>query len=314
MKIGRNDKCPCESGKKYKHCCGSKKAIDEQALNQKLNSCYNKLVSQGLKKYKANLEIEMAQYPSSSFENDRESQDVYRTGLIIWLLNQPFLANDKSIFDWFADKYTVDPIVKRYFDKWRLQKPLIYEVISVADNGEAVVLQELQSGKTYKVIHSPEDHYLEGSLVIGTLLAYPSYYIFLYSSIKLFEVNKDDVLKLLREKQQDFPYLLKNILMKGIELNQYLRPVHHEVAQKFADKMVEEGISDAIILEGIKVWNNYCRSENPNIRNMKGYVAALEYYVLKHIVNEDSVTQDKLAEKYDIPKTTLSSNYRKIAK
>ena len=22
-KIGRNDKCPCKSGKKYKHCCGS---------------------------------------------------------------------------------------------------------------------------------------------------------------------------------------------------------------------------------------------------------------------------------------------------
>ena len=22
-KIGRNDKCPCGSGKKYKHCCGS---------------------------------------------------------------------------------------------------------------------------------------------------------------------------------------------------------------------------------------------------------------------------------------------------
>jgi len=22
MKIGRNDPCPCGSGKKYKHCCG----------------------------------------------------------------------------------------------------------------------------------------------------------------------------------------------------------------------------------------------------------------------------------------------------
>ena len=22
-KVGRNDKCPCGSGKKYKHCCGS---------------------------------------------------------------------------------------------------------------------------------------------------------------------------------------------------------------------------------------------------------------------------------------------------
>ena len=23
QKIGRNDKCPCKSGKKYKHCCGA---------------------------------------------------------------------------------------------------------------------------------------------------------------------------------------------------------------------------------------------------------------------------------------------------
>jgi preprotein translocase subunit SecA len=24
-KVGRNDPCPCGSGKKYKHCCGRKK-------------------------------------------------------------------------------------------------------------------------------------------------------------------------------------------------------------------------------------------------------------------------------------------------
>lgn len=24
MKIGRNEPCPCDSGKKYKHCCGAK--------------------------------------------------------------------------------------------------------------------------------------------------------------------------------------------------------------------------------------------------------------------------------------------------
>ena len=23
QKVGRNEKCPCGSGKKYKHCCGS---------------------------------------------------------------------------------------------------------------------------------------------------------------------------------------------------------------------------------------------------------------------------------------------------
>jgi len=25
-KIGRNDPCPCDSGKKYKHCCGTTKS------------------------------------------------------------------------------------------------------------------------------------------------------------------------------------------------------------------------------------------------------------------------------------------------
>ena len=27
-KVGRNDSCPCGSGKKFKHCCESKKAGD----------------------------------------------------------------------------------------------------------------------------------------------------------------------------------------------------------------------------------------------------------------------------------------------
>lgn len=29
-KIGRNEKCPCQSGKKYKHCCGLKQAPPQQ--------------------------------------------------------------------------------------------------------------------------------------------------------------------------------------------------------------------------------------------------------------------------------------------
>lgn len=27
-KVGRNDRCPCESGRKYKDCCMSKEGID----------------------------------------------------------------------------------------------------------------------------------------------------------------------------------------------------------------------------------------------------------------------------------------------
>ena len=42
MKIGRNDPCPCGSGKKYKHCCYAKDSVkhepeavaEEQTLNE----------------------------------------------------------------------------------------------------------------------------------------------------------------------------------------------------------------------------------------------------------------------------------------
>lgn len=27
LKIGRNEPCPCGSGKKFKHCCGSPRAV-----------------------------------------------------------------------------------------------------------------------------------------------------------------------------------------------------------------------------------------------------------------------------------------------
>ena len=34
-KIGRNDPCPCGSGKKYKHCCLGKKAADANLTTSK---------------------------------------------------------------------------------------------------------------------------------------------------------------------------------------------------------------------------------------------------------------------------------------
>lgn len=45
MKIGRNEPCPCGSGKKYKQCCLSKEAAPSQALYyRRLSEAYDRLV------------------------------------------------------------------------------------------------------------------------------------------------------------------------------------------------------------------------------------------------------------------------------
>ena len=33
MKVGRNDPCPCGSGKKYKKCCLGKNVVSSETLN-----------------------------------------------------------------------------------------------------------------------------------------------------------------------------------------------------------------------------------------------------------------------------------------
>ena len=46
-KVGRNDPCPCGSGKKYKKCCGDNRksnrinSIDEYSLDQRTSIMYN---------------------------------------------------------------------------------------------------------------------------------------------------------------------------------------------------------------------------------------------------------------------------------
>ena len=46
MKIGRNEPCPCGSGKKYKKCCLNKKKPPENLLWHRLGDAYDKLQNQ----------------------------------------------------------------------------------------------------------------------------------------------------------------------------------------------------------------------------------------------------------------------------
>lgn len=48
MKIGRNEPCPCNSGKKYKKCCIQKDAEEKKSLEHRCNFCKEKLESESL--------------------------------------------------------------------------------------------------------------------------------------------------------------------------------------------------------------------------------------------------------------------------
>lgn len=47
--VGRNDPCPCGSGKKYKKCCGREETVDlQQVVDAELESVLVDFAEQGL--------------------------------------------------------------------------------------------------------------------------------------------------------------------------------------------------------------------------------------------------------------------------
>ncbi len=49
MKIGRNDPCPCGSGKKYKKCCLGKEGVSVDLLWRRLGEAHDRLVHRLMK-------------------------------------------------------------------------------------------------------------------------------------------------------------------------------------------------------------------------------------------------------------------------
>ena len=63
VKIGRNERCPCRSGKKYKHCCAGLDQIappqmsSEQKLNVTLMNSVREIQKQAVEKRESNSEL-----------------------------------------------------------------------------------------------------------------------------------------------------------------------------------------------------------------------------------------------------------------
>lgn len=329
-KIGRNDLCPCGSGKKYKNCCGKSNVITMESLIEKeLMNVQVDLLKFALENYEEEVNEFIADW-IEDLDIPEEALEMFYFFTLVWAITN-FEIYGKTILEHFIDKKGSKwnrPRIRNILPTWSQAKPSV-AIIEEQDENQLLTLEDIFTNEIKKV-KILEDHPVEtGGIVVGILLPAGEIFIFFTSFIDLpaglTEKVKKGVYQLFEKSDEGnpneflstfYPEILHFFIFgpnPAAEDLEWLSPKHLEVAQEFQDYM--EDIYDEVIIKlGVYLWHQYCLKKNPKVMKPSVYVATLRYLIDQFIPYGEWVTQNELAEEFEISSSSLSAKYRDMEK
>ncbi|WP_363551328.1 tetratricopeptide repeat protein [Caldifermentibacillus hisashii] len=329
-KIGRNDLCPCGSGKKYKNCCGKSNVITMESLIEKeLMNVQVDLLKFALENYEEEVNEFIADW-IGDLDIPEEALEMFYFFTLVWAITD-FEIYGKTILEHFIDKKGSKwnrPRIRNILPTWSQAKPSV-AIIEEQDENQLLTLKDIFTNEIKKV-KVLEDHPVEtGGIVVGILLPAGEIFIFFTSFIDLpaglTEKVKKGVYQLFEKSDEGnpneflstfYPEILHFFIFgpnPAAEDLEWLSPKHLEVAQEFQDYM--EDIYDEVIIKlGVYLWHQYCLKKNPKVMKPSVYVATLRYLIDQFIPYGEWVTQNELAEEFEISSSSLSAKYRDMEK
>ena len=190
MKIGRNEPCPCGSGKKFKKCCLNKSVTGHEALHyRRLSEIHDKLWPK-LVDYGKFVFGEMA--PQVAFteflawpdpDNTPNKEAIERAAHLFWpwyifnweyceLEDQEKLLNgpeDRTITELFLQKKQLDPnSLEGIFLSAANRSPYSFHEIVFLDAGHTVTIRDVLSGREVLVQERlGSEHMQTGDIIFG---------------------------------------------------------------------------------------------------------------------------------------------------
>ncbi|WP_134686438.1 SEC-C metal-binding domain-containing protein [Brevibacillus migulae] len=174
MSVGRNESCPCGSGKKYKKCCGVVTSIEEARgiREQKMKNSIHAALER-LNKFVASQQSpEKLQEARKHFADliGLSHEEVVSTEWVLHFYNW-YLFDAKwegpNLLERFLQQYSrrIEPEVHRALSQVRLG---VYEVEGVTE--EELTVQDLATGEARKILPIPRTSLQPGQIILGRLL------------------------------------------------------------------------------------------------------------------------------------------------
>ncbi|MCY8907416.1 helix-turn-helix domain-containing protein [Bacillus atrophaeus] len=336
-KVKRNAPCPCGSGKKYKKCCGSK-VVDFPAemAAKEAKQIQEDLMEYAFTVHRESISAFINQYDILS-AMDRQTKDISVFNLGIWGIFFHPLAGNQTIFEDYLQKKAdsiTRPKTRELVESWKSMTPAL---LLLKEMDETVIqFEDVVTKKQFHVEMDVKKQELPplGSLILGYPIHEAEKAEF-FMQFTIFPAKKTDALiskvmkiadpALQKGKtpesfmKEDFQQVLFALL--GEEEKQ---PAAEEESIEWANDLeketalaIEKGMSgeeypDKLIPAVIGLWKTFCEKKEPVIRKPEAFAAAVEYYVNSISLNGASLSQAKLAKKYGVSASTISSRYKEI--
>ena len=336
--IGRNDPCPCGSGKKYKKCCALKTGIsNEQLVDEELKRILNSYFENAI-----SLPIEYAEY-------DRYERQ-WRSGLAQFFRNEEIeqVTGEYYLFIARRDIWrrhvmkelngTVRSDTQRLLQKWNEPIILLGKVKEISK--ETVLVEQILDNDLYKLPLSPDSELAEGDIVFGIALyddRKPSTDVYLINglyrvadhvgsvqrqieelaessgltnSLDFYKEHMMDIYKILLSRVHGTD--TEQISVADIEksLTDPQRQVLEIAIAKLDEFHVEESMKQLLTL----VFTMFCQKEEPIIR--KPEVLAASLFKTAHevgVLGDAEFTQTDVAKMFGISVSSMMKNVDKLA-
>ena len=338
--IGRNELCPCGSGKKYKKCCLQK--------NQLIEFTRNKILyAKGLYK---NMENKIYEYSkTSSFYNDREeckkkfhiSQGGNST--IDKLYNTYFIYDYRNhkgntITEMFIDdnKLTLSKNQRNLLSSMLKANIGIFKIENIGItksiirdyfNDNKIVVEDVDAFKNLKV----------GESIIGRTVNVQGMNILVDKCIKVSDKNLkiiiDNIMQLYKSNSQKVKSIKEFVIYNSeliykfgqqILLNDksYIAdPLNTQVKNEIETKdnnnsdtniydALRNNMEEKYLQKGLDLWKEFIKSNKSIKGSENGWAAAIEYYIKKNA--GEIITQAQVSEKYEISPRTLGKRYKEL--
>ena len=336
MKIGRNDPCPCGSGKKYKKCCGGSSVISIQHIvNQEIIQLQNEIIEFAINQYSD----EIYSFVEENLEEimiPDDIEDFYLLmGYNLTIFTLP-VEGEKTPFELFIEqnlRHIKRPKLKEILPSWVGVTPSVTEIKTV--DGPNLVVEDVLTKETKNVIILDKENIgeeiqlKEGTLLFGFLVPIGESYTFFTTYIDFknqenkisqliideYEINED----LSPQEFMEYSFLLlldrafyTVFSLSILEDMSWDDPKYEEVAELYKSQIEREDYNDTLLMTGLVIWSKYCEKKRPQIKNVGLYAAAIHYVVSRNVPYYRKITLKELQETYGANSNSISERARQI--